>query len=156
MAKVVEHAVDATDLKLGIAVARFNEEYTQSLLDGALEKFRVSDGDADGAKVVWVPGAFELPLACQKLAKTGRFDAVVALGVVIRGQTPHFDYVCQAATDGILTAQLETGVPIAFGVLTCETHAHVRDRCQTGPSNKGFEAMEAAIAMVHALREIEG
>jgi 6,7-dimethyl-8-ribityllumazine synthase len=155
MAKVVEHEVDAQGVTLAIVVARFNEDYTGAMLEGALDKIRKSGGDADNTTVVWVPGAFELALASQAYAKSGEYDAVVALGVVIRGQTPHFDYVCQAAADGILRASLDTGVPIAFGVLTCSTAQQARLRCQSGPDNKGCEATEAAIQMVHVLRGVE-
>lgn len=156
MAKVVEGTVDATGMRLGIAVARFNDHVTGPLLEGAVDKIRRSGGSEDAVEVVWVPGAFELPLACKWLAESGRFDGVLALGAVIRGQTPHFDYVCEAATRGVLRVQLDTGVPVAFGVLTCETVAQARARSGPGADNKGCEAAEAAIAMVRAGRKIHG
>lgn len=135
--------------KVAVVVARFNEEVTRRLLDGARETLRergVADGDIE---VVWVPGAFELPLACKWLAESGRHDAIVALGAVIRGETDHYDYICDRAAAGILEAGLRSGVPVAFGVLTCATPDLATARAGGEAGNKGVEAALAALEMAN-------
>jgi 6,7-dimethyl-8-ribityllumazine synthase len=141
-------------LRIAIAVARFNEVVTERLLSGAVSLLKergVQDADIT---VAWVPGAFELPLACQWLAKNARVDAVLALGAVVKGGTDHYGYVCQAATDGILQATLATDVPIALGVLTCSEMAQALARAGGEAGNKGADAAEAAIAMAQLRRSL--
>lgn len=143
----MEWAADATGLRLAIAVARFNAPITEKLLAGALEA-------AKGAavEVVKVPGSFELPLISKALAESGRFDAVVAIGAVIRGDTAHFDFVAGEAAAGLMRAALDTGVPVAFGVITTENQQQAEDRAGGIHGNKGFDAAMTAIEMVHLLR----
>lgn len=144
----------ATGLRLAIAVARFNSFITDRLLEGALHTISKQGGDTDGVQVVRVPGAFELPLAVQHLARSGRFDAVVALGAIIRGGTPHFDYVCAAAAEGLAAVGLETGVPVGFGVLTTDTVDQAIDRAGSKVGNKGEEATLTAIEMANLLKAL--
>lgn len=143
----LEWAADATGLRLAIAVARFNAPITEKLLAGALDA-------AKGAtvEVVKVPGSFELPLMAKALAESGRFDAVVAIGAVIRGDTAHFDFVAGEAAAGLMRAALDTGVPVAFGVITTENQQQAEDRAGGIHGNKGFDAAMTAIEMVHLLR----
>ena len=132
--------------RFGVVVSRFNDFVTKRLLDGCLEAFatnRIPRGKID---VVWVPGAFEIPYACQELLRRRRYSALVALGAVVRGQTPHFEYVALAATEGILKVTLDTRVPIVFGVLTTETVRQALDR-SGARENRGREAAETAIEM---------
>lgn len=140
-------------MRIGIIAARFNDHIVGPLRDGAfraLERLGVNDGDITEA---WVPGAFELPLAAKALAQSGRVDAVVCLGTVIRGDTPHFDYVCNEAARGIQQAQLDTGIPVMFGVLTVNTEQQALDRCEgIVMTNKGEEAAEGAVEMVQLLK----
>ena len=145
-----------TGLKVACVVSRFNELLSTRLLSGAQDGFTRHGVLAEDIDVAWVPGAFEIPLIASKLAASGRYDAVVALGVVIRGGTPHFDYVCSAATDGLTRVALDTGVPIGFGVLTCddEEQAIARAGLPGSVEDKGFEAATAAIATVMALRSV--
>lgn len=141
-------------LRLAIVVSRFREEVTSRLLAGAQEavgKLGVGEGNVD---VVWVPGAFELPLAARKLAASGRYDAVVCLGAVIRGETSHDRYISQEVARGIGQASQETGVPIVFGVITPNTLEQAFDRAGGKKANKGFEAVETAIEMASLLRQI--
>ena len=138
---------DGTGRKIGIAVARFNEVVTERLLEGALRTLRERGVSDEHITVTRVPGALELPLACQWLAKAGH-DAVLALGAVVRGGTDHYEYVCQAATDGLLRVNLDTGVPVAFGVLTCAEMDQALDRAGGKAGNKGTDAALAALEMV--------
>ena len=118
--RTVEGMLKADGLRLAIVVSRFNELITNKLVGGAEDAIRRTGGSLDDVTLVWVPGAFEIPLAAQKLAASGKFDAVIALGAVIRGATPHFDYVCAEAAKGVAQASLSTGVPVAFAILTTE------------------------------------
>jgi len=143
-------------LKFAIVVARFNEFITSKLLTGAqdaLARHGVSMADVD---IAWVPGSFEIPLAAKRLATTGRYDGVICLGAVIRGATPHFDYVAAEVSKGIASTGLETGVPVLFGVLTTDTIEQAIERAGTKVGNKGFDAAQAAIEMANLLRTIEG
>jgi 6,7-dimethyl-8-ribityllumazine synthase len=144
----------AAGFRFGIVVSRFNETVTTRLRDGA--RAALAEGGAAGEDVqeCWVPGAFELPQAARELADTGRFDAIVALGCVIRGETPHFDYICGAVADGLMTASGDTGVPMAFGVLTTDNEAQAVRRAGEGRDNKGFEAAAAAIEMAQLFRRL--
>lgn len=136
-------------MRFAIVVSRWNDGYTSRLEAGAREPL----GEADVVTFV-VPGAFELPLAAKTAAATGKFDAVIALGVVIRGDTPHFEYVAGQAAAGLMRASLDTGVPVMFGVITADTSEQAEARCQSGDDNKGYEAALSAIEMVAAVREI--
>lgn len=141
--------------RYALVVSRFNRFITEPMLERALGALRRNGIDTDDAVVAWVPGCFEVPLACMKLAQTGAYDAVIALGCVIRGGTPHFEYVSQAVTDGVNEVVLRTGVPVAFGVLTTDTVEQAQERSDLQGSNKGEEAALAAIEMVGVLSAIE-
>ena len=138
--KTLEGMLSAKGLKLAIVVSRFNEFITSKLLGGAEDAIRRTGGNTDEVVLVWVPGAYEIPLAAQKLAESGKFDAVIALGAVIRGSTPHFDYVCAEAAKGVAQASMKTGVPVAFGILTTETIQQAVERAGTKAGNKGYDA----------------
>ncbi len=140
--------------RVAIVAARFNDFIVASLLKGALAAWTARGGAAEELAVVRVPGAFELPLAAKKLAASGRYDAVVALGCVIRGDTPHFEYVAGECARGLQQASLETGVPVAFGVLTVETVDQALERAATNAGNKGGEAMETALEMASLLERL--
>ena len=142
-------------IKVGIVAARFNEFITSKLLGGALDgltRHGLSDDDID---VAWVPGAFEIPLVAAKMAKTGKYDAVICLGAVIRGDTTHYDYVCNEVSKGIAAISLETGIPVLFGVLTTENLEQAIERAGSKAGNKGFDCAVGAIETVNLLREIE-
>jgi 6,7-dimethyl-8-ribityllumazine synthase len=136
---------------VGIAVSRFNGEITSKLLAGALEELGSAGVAPEAIEVMPVPGAFELPLAAMALAKSRRYSCVLALGCVIRGETPHFDYVSAEAASGVQLAGLETGIPVAFGVLTCDTTAQAEERAGGSRGNKGVEAARSALEMVESL-----
>jgi 6,7-dimethyl-8-ribityllumazine synthase len=150
-----EGSLLASGLKLGIVVARFNAFVTDKLLEGALDAFARHGGNPADVEVARVPGAFELPLAAQRMAAGGRFDALVALGAVIRGETPHFDHVCSAATSGLARAMAETGVPIGFGLLTTDSVEQALDRAGLKGGNKGCDAMLTAIEMANLLKGLD-
>ncbi len=137
------------NLKFAIVVSRFNQGVTQKLLEGAVRSFKQSRVPESGLKVVWVPGAFEIPLAAQRLAKTKKFCGIVCLGCVLKGETDHNRYLSQACADGIMRVMLETGVPVVFGVLTPNTMKQARARAEKNSANKGSEAALAAIEMAH-------
>ena len=140
-------ARDARGMLLGVVVSRFNHVISTRLLEGCVRAFVERGGDPDDLHVAWVPGAFEIPLAARELARSGRYDAVVTLGSVIRGGTPHFEYVCRAVTDGVRDVILATGVPVAFGVLTTEDVEQALARTGGAEGHKGEEAALAAIEM---------
>ena len=147
--------ISAEDFRFAIVVSRWNTELTGKLADGAIEALRKSGAASDAVEIFHVPGAFELPLGSMKAAESGRFDAVIALGVVIRGETPHFDFVAGQAAAGIMQASIETGVPVMFGVVTADTPEQAAARCGGAVGNKGFEAAMSAIEMANLAREIE-
>lgn len=147
-------AVDGTGMRFGVVVSRFNEDITGPLLEGAQRTFAAAGVAADDITLVHVPGAFELPLIAQHLARGGTVDGVVCLGAVIRGDTPHFDYVAGEAARGLQAAALATGVPIVFGVLTTNTHAQAVDRIGGSEGHKGEEAAATALEMVALLRSL--
>lgn len=152
--RVFEGAMDGRGLKAAVIVSRFNELFTEQLLTGAvrtLQRHGVAEGDID---LVWVPGAFELPLAAKVCAESGRYDLVVAVGCVIRGATPHFDYVCSQAASGIGRVALDTGVPVGFGLITADTLEQAAERAGTKAGNKGVEAAEAALEMASLLKQL--
>jgi len=145
----------AAGCRFAIVVSRFNPEITDGLLIGAREALTEADVSDDDVAVVRVPGAFELPLTAQRLAESGRFDAVVCLGCLIKGDTMHFEYIAEAATRGIADVNLATGVPVTFGVLTTLTDEQAEVRSRPGPANKGREAAQAAVEMATLLRAID-
>lgn len=144
----------AAELKFAIVAARFNEEIVESLLNGAVAAFEQQGASAEDVTVVRVPGAFELPLIASKLAGSKRYNAVVALGAVIRGGTPHFEYVCHEAASGLTRAALDSGVPVVFGVLTTDNLAQAQERAGPGASNKGAEAALVAIEMANLMKRL--
>jgi 6,7-dimethyl-8-ribityllumazine synthase len=145
---------DASDLRVALVVARFNADVTSRLRDGALEALAVAGAAPDAVETVEAPGAFEVPFAARALAATGRFDAIVCLGCLIRGDTPHFDFIAAAVTHGIEAAARETGVPMAFGVLTTNTLEQALERAAMDRSNKGWEAAAAAVEMARLVRRL--
>jgi 6,7-dimethyl-8-ribityllumazine synthase len=145
---------DASRLRIGIIVARFNQFVTDRLRDGAVAALREAGAAESAIEVFSVPGAFEIPQAARAAAETGRFDAIVCLGCLIRGETPHFDYIASAAAHGITAAAGETGVPMAFGVLTTNTTEQAVARAGDGPDNQGREAAAAAIEMAVLYRTL--
>lgn len=151
---VIEAEPSARGRRIAIVAARFNDLVVASLLKGATRAWFERGGAAADLAIVRVPGAFELPLAARKLAGSGRFDAVVALGCVIRGDTPHFEYVAGECAHGLQLASLETGVPVAFGVLTVETLEQALERAASAAGNKGGEAMESALEMAGVLARL--
>ncbi|MBW3623114.1 MAG: 6,7-dimethyl-8-ribityllumazine synthase [Armatimonadetes bacterium] len=148
---VYEGALTARNLRIGIVVSRFNDFITEKLLGGALAALKRHEGDADAATVVWVPGAFELPVVCDRLAASGEYDAIIALGAVIRGSTAHFDYVAGEAAKGIGAVALKHGIPVIFGVLTTDTIEQAIERAGSKLGNKGYEAALAAMEMANLI-----
>ena len=144
----------ADGFRFAIVVSRFNDAITERLRNGAVEAFAEAGAPQDAVEVFSVPGAYELPQAARRAAATGRFDAVVCVGCVIRGATPHFEYISSAVAHGIMQASGETGVPIAFGVLTTDTEGQAEERASPGRDNKGFEAAAAAIEMAALYRRL--
>ena len=144
----------ATGMSIGIAVSRFNDFIGSRLLDGALDALMRSGAEEKDIQIYRVPGAFELPLVAKKLAASKRFDAIICLGAVIRGSTPHFDYISAEVSKGIANVGLELGVPISFGVLTTDTIEQAIERAGTKAGNKGWDAAMTAIEMVDLLRQI--
>jgi 6,7-dimethyl-8-ribityllumazine synthase len=154
MSKIIEGKKDAQGLKIGIVVSRYNHFITEKLLDGALAGFKSHGGDDDKVTIVRVPGAFEIPLIADKLAASGRYDALVCLGAVIRGDTPHFDYVCDAVTRGIGAAVQAHKIPIGFGVLTTNDVQQAMERAGAKDANKGYEALLTVVEMISVLRQL--
>lgn len=156
MAVVYEGHLVSKGLKYGIVVGRFNEFITSKLLGGALDALKRHGVEENEIEIAWVPGAFEIPLIAQKLAQSGKYDAVITLGAVIRGSTPHFDYVCSEVAKGVSAISLKTGVPTIFGVLTTDSIEQAVERAGTKAGNKGWEAASTAIEMANLSRAIEG
>ncbi len=153
--KIIEGGLDAQDLRFACVAARFNEFVVEPLLQGAVDTLRRHGVAAESIDVVRVPGAFEIPLAVRKLAVSGRYDALIALGAVIRGDTPHFDYVAGECASGLARVTLETGLPVAFGVLTTDTVEQATERAGGKDGNKGADAALTAIEMANLLRLLE-
>lgn len=145
----------AAGSRFAIVVSRWNDVYTSRLREGAKKALERAGAHQSSVEIFEVPGAFELPLASLKAAESARFDAVIALGVVIRGDTPHFDYVAGQAAAGIMTASLQTGIPVMFGVITADTVEQVEARVGDGEDNKGFEAAVSAIEMANLMRSFK-
>ena len=154
MAKSIEGKLDARGLKIGIIVSRFNQFVTEKLLDGALDALQSHGGEDGNITIVRVPGAFEIPLAAERMASSGQYDVLVGLGAVIRGDTPHFEYVSDAVTRGIGKAMLKHQLPIGFGVLTTNDVQQAMERCGSKDANKGYEAALTAVEMVSVIRQI--
>ncbi len=148
--------VDAAGLRFALVVSRFNSEITERLLHGAQKALKKWGAACEDVEVVHVPGAFELPLAAKKLAMKGDYDALIAIGCVIRGETSHYDYVCSETARGIQLAQMDTGVPIIFCVLTCETQEQALARAGGEHGNKGYDSGVAAIEMARLSQKING
>lgn len=146
--------LDASTLRIAVVVSRFNDDITGALLDGALSALRAAGLPEEGLTLVSVPGAFELPITAKALASRGYCDAVICLGAVIRGDTPHFDYVAGEASAGLMDASLQTGVPIIFGVLTVDTHSQAIDRVGGSEGHKGEEAAATAVEMANLIKRI--
>jgi 6,7-dimethyl-8-ribityllumazine synthase len=152
----IEGGLSAAGLRFGIAVSRFNSFITERLLSAATDALERAGADGNAVDVVRVPGSFELPLTAKKLAATEKYDALIAIGCVIRGDTSHYDYVCSETARGLQLAQMDTGVPVIFCVLTCDTVEQAIDRAGLKGGNKGFEAGLAAIEMAQLSRKIRG
>jgi len=151
----IEGALSAAGKTFGVVASRFNDFIVKALLEGALDAVRRHGGDVGSVDVVWVPGSYEIPIAASEMARTGRYDAVICLGAVIRGSTAHFDYVAGGAANGISSVALQTGVPTIFGVITTETIEQAIERAGTKMGNKGFEAAVSAIEMADLLPRIK-
>jgi 6,7-dimethyl-8-ribityllumazine synthase len=145
--KTIEGKLTGKGLKVGIVVSRFNEFISGKLLDGALDGLRRHETAEEDVEVAWVPGSYEIPLIAKKMTTSGRYDAVICLGAVIRGSTPHFDYVASEVAKGVAQVGLETGNPVIFGVLTTDTIEQAIERAGTKSGNKGFDAAMSAIEM---------
>ncbi|HIV39236.1 MAG TPA: 6,7-dimethyl-8-ribityllumazine synthase [Candidatus Blautia avicola] len=153
--KTFEGKLVSEDIKVGIIVARFNEFITSKLLSGALDTLTRHEVKEENIQVAWVPGAFEIPLIASKMAESGKYDAVICLGAVIRGSTSHYDYVCSEVSKGIASVSLKSGIPVMFGVLTTENIEQAIERAGSKAGNKGSECAQGAIEMVNLIREIQ-
>ena len=153
--KTLEGKLVAKGIRVGIVAARFNEFITSRLLSGAMDGLIRHDVQEEDIHVAWVPGAFEIPLIASKMAKSGKYDAVICLGAVIRGSTSHYDYVCSEVSKGIAAVGLDSGIPVLFGVLTTENIEQAIERAGTKAGNKGYDCALSAIEMVNLIREIE-
>ncbi len=151
---IIEGKLIAEGQKIAIVAGRFNEIITNKLLGGAIDAFKRHGGDENDIDLAWVPGAFEIPLVAKRMAESKKYDAVICLGAVIRGATPHFDMVANETTKGIAAAGLHTGVPIIFGVLTTDNIEQAVERAGSKAGNKGFEAVTTAIEMVNLMKQL--
>ncbi len=154
--KVFEGKFVSKDIRIGIVAARFNEFITSKLLGGALDGLKRHEVSEDSIDIAWVPGAFEIPLIASKMAKSGKYDAVICLGAVIRGSTTHYDYVCSEVSKGIAHVSLNHDIPVMFGVLTTENIEQAIERAGTKAGNKGFDCAVGAIEMVNLIRDMQG
>ena len=154
MGKLLEGVLLGKGLKIAMVVSRFNEFVTNKLLEGAQDALLRHDVSQDDIDVAWVPGSFEIPLVAQKMAQTKNYDAVICLGAIIRGATPHFEYIAAEVTKGIAQAGLSTGVPVIFGVITSDTLEQAIERAGTKSGNKGFDAAVSAIEMANLLKNV--
>ena len=153
--KAYEGKLISEGLKFAIVIGRFNEFIGSQLLSGAIDGLKRHGTEEENIEIIWVPGAFEIPLVAKKLAKTNKYDAVICLGAVIRGSTPHFDYVSSEVSKGIANVSLSTEIPIIFGVLTTDNIEQAIERAGTKSGNKGYEAAITAIEMANLLKEIQ-
>ncbi|HEY8418522.1 MAG TPA: 6,7-dimethyl-8-ribityllumazine synthase [Limnochordales bacterium] len=155
MPRILEGRLSAEGLRFAVVASRFNELITKELLQGALDGLRRHGARDEDITVVWVPGAFEIPVIALRMAKSGRYHAVICVGAVIRGATPHFDYVAGSAASGIAQAALQSGVPVIFGVLTTETIEQALERAGTKAGNKGWDAAVAAVEMANLMQALD-
>ena len=153
--KVYEGKLVSKEAKIAIVCGRFNELVTSKLLGGVLDGLKRHNVPDENIEIAWCPGAFEVPLTAKKLAMSGRYDAVICLGAVIRGATSHYDYVCAEVSKGIAHIGLETGIPVMFGILTTDSIEQALERAGTKAGNKGFDCAEGAIEMINLLKEIK-
>jgi len=153
--RTLEGKLVAKGIRIGIVAARFNEFITSKLLSGAMDALVRHDVPEESIDVAWVPGAFEIPLIASKMAGTGKYDAVICLGAVIRGSTSHYDYVCSEVSKGIATVSLQTGVPVMFGVVTTENIEQAIERAGTKAGNKGYDCALGALEMADLIRRME-
>ena len=153
--RVLEGKLVASGLKVGIVAARFNEFIVSNLVSGALDGLKRHDVKDEDIDIAWVPGAFEIPLIADKMAKSKKYDAVICLGTVIRGATSHYDYVCNEVSKGIAQVSLNTGIPVLFGVVTTENIEQAIERAGTKAGNKGYDCALSAIEMVQLIKEVE-
>lgn len=153
--RTFEGKLTSNNIKIGIVASRFNEFITSKLISGAMDGLIRHDVPEDSIHLAWVPGAFEIPLIASKMAKSGKYDAVICLGAVIQGATSHYDYVCSEVSKGIAAVSLETGIPVLFGILTTENIEQAIERAGTKAGNKGYDCALSAIEMVNVIREIE-
>ncbi len=154
--KSIEGELTVNNAKFGVLVSRFNSFIVESLVEGALDTLRRHGASDDDIEIVRIPGAFEMPIAAQRMAVSKKYDAIIALGAVIRGGTPHFDYVAGECTKGLATVSMQHDIPVTFGVLTVDTIEQAIERAGTKAGNKGGEAAVTAIEMVNVLRKLEG
>jgi len=152
--KIIEGALNAKGMRFSIVVSRFNDFINAKLLDGALDALSRHGADDDNISIVKVPGSFEIPLVAQKLANSGNFDAIICLGAVIRGATPHFEYISAEVTKGIAKVTLDSGIPVSFGILTTDNIEQAIERAGTKSGNKGWDAALAAVEMVNLLKAV--
>jgi len=152
--KIIEGELQAKGLKLGVIVSRFNDFITARLLDGAIDALLRHGADEKDITVIKVPGAFEIPVVAKKMAAKGAYHAILCLGTVIRGSTPHFDYVAAEVSKGIASASMETGVPISFGVITADTIEQAIERAGTKSGNKGWDAAISSIEMAQVMKKL--
>ncbi len=152
--KTIEGKLDASGLKFGIIVSRFNEFITSKLLGGAVDCIKRNNGEEDNITVAWVPGAFEIPSMAKKLVKTNKFDAVICIGAVIKGATPHFEYVSSEVTKGVAQVGMSAEIPVIFGVLTTDSIEQAIERAGTKSGNKGFDAAMSAIEMANIFKQL--
>lgn len=153
--RIYEGKLVSKDVKIGIIAARFNEFITSKLLGGAVDALKRHDVDEENIEVAWVPGAFEIPLIASKMAKSKKYDAIICLGAVIRGNTTHYDYVCSEVSKGIAHVSLNSDIPVMFGVITTENIEQAIERAGTKAGNKGFDCAVGAIEMINLIKEIE-
>ncbi|POP34721.1 6,7-dimethyl-8-ribityllumazine synthase [Lactonifactor longoviformis] len=153
--RVYEGKLVTENIRVGMVAARFNEFIVSKLIEGALDGLRRHGVEDDSIDLAWVPGAFEIPLIASQMAKSGKYDAVICLGAVIRGSTSHYDYVCSEVSKGIAQVSLKSDIPVMFGVLTTDTIEQAIERAGTKAGNKGFDCAAGAIEMVNLMREIK-
>lgn len=151
----IEGKLEAAGLKVGLIVSRFNSLFTDKLLEGALDCLRRHGGEEDNLTVVRVPGAFEIPYVAARMAESSKYDTVICLGAIVRGDTPHFDYIATESSKGIAHVSLETGVPVVYGLVTADTLEQAIERSGTKAGNKGWDAALSAIEMVNLYRAME-
>jgi 6,7-dimethyl-8-ribityllumazine synthase len=154
MARIIQGKLDATGVRFGIVISRFNSFISDRLLNGALDALERHGAAPDDISIVWVPGSFEIVLAAKKLALARKYDAVICLGALLQGDTPHFEYIASTVTRGIGSVSLESGVPVIYGILTCNTLEQAIDRAGVKSGNRGFDAALSAIEMVQVLKQI--